>query len=120
MDRLLNIVAGISILLALLVLISVRRAHIRVEYSVSWLGASVLLFLLSRSEPFLRWIGSLMGVDYAPVALLVLMSAIFLAVFYVFSIRISDLRETNISLIQRLAILEYKVQNLYEKSPNQS
>jgi hypothetical protein len=116
LDRLLSIVTGISILLALIVLISVRRSHIRVEYSVSWLGAAAILFVLSRSEWLLNEIGSLIGIGYPPVVLAVLIAAIFLAVFYLYSIRLSDLRETNIELTQRIAILEYKVRNLYEKS----
>ena len=40
MDRLLNVTTVLSILLLIMVLISVRRAHIRVEYSVSWLLAA--------------------------------------------------------------------------------
>jgi hypothetical protein len=115
MDRLLSIVTGISILLGLIVLISVRRAHIRVEYSVSWLVAAATLLLLSRSEWLLRQIGALMGIDYPPVVLAVLMAAVFLAVFYVYSIRLSDLKETNIELTQRIAILEFKIRSVYEK-----
>src|SRR2546423_1522515 len=41
MDRLLNFTTGLSLLLIVLVLASVRRAHIRVEYSVSWLLAGL-------------------------------------------------------------------------------
>ena len=35
MDRLLNVTTGLSVILLVMVLVSVRRAHIRVEYSVS-------------------------------------------------------------------------------------
>ena len=48
MERLLNVMTGASVLLIVLVLVSVRRAHIRVEYSVSWLLAGVALLVLSR------------------------------------------------------------------------
>ena len=48
MDRLLNVTTGVSLVLLVIVLISVRRAHIRVEYSVSWLAAAVALLVLSR------------------------------------------------------------------------
>ena len=41
MDRLLTVVNVMSIALFLLVLISVRRERIRVEYSVSWLAAAI-------------------------------------------------------------------------------
>ena len=45
MDRLLKVTTVLSIALMLLVLFSVRRSHIRVEYSMSWLiAASALLF----------------------------------------------------------------------------
>ncbi len=46
MDRLLNVITVFSLLLIGLVLLSVRRAHIRVEYSVSWLIAAVVLLVL--------------------------------------------------------------------------
>jgi len=116
LDRLLSIVTGISVLLALLVLVSVRRAHIRVEYSVSWLAAAGLLFVLSRSEGLLHWFGRMIGLESGPLVLVVLISAVFLAVFYVFSLRISEMRESNIELTQRLAILEFKVKNIHERT----
>ena len=48
MHHLLNVVTLLSLVLLAIVLVSVRRAHIRVEYSVSWLGAAVTLIVLSR------------------------------------------------------------------------
>ena len=54
MDRLLNALAVLSLALILSVLISIRRAHIRVEYSVSWLLAALLLLGLSRWATALR------------------------------------------------------------------
>lgn len=118
MDRLLNVVTGISVLLALLVLISVRRSRIRVEYSVSWLAASALLLLLSLSEPVLQWMGQQIGITYPPMVLLVLAGSLFIAVFYVFSVRLSGLRDTNIELTQKLAILEYRIRKIYEEQQN--
>ena len=63
MDRLLNFTTGMSVLLIALVLTSLRRAHIRVEYSVSWLMASLAILVLSRvaidcSKPSRRSSGS--------------------------------------------------------------
>src|SRR5260221_15966 len=48
-DRLMDIMTGLSLLLIVLVLASVRRAHIRVEYSVSWLIGAAALLVLSRA-----------------------------------------------------------------------
>jgi hypothetical protein len=120
MDRLLNVVSILSIALAVLVLVSVRRAHIRVEYSVSWLAAAVALFVLSRAKGTLHWVSDLLGITYPPLALILVGACVFLLVFYRFSIRISDLKDANIALTQRVAILEYRLQSRNEEDEDQA
>jgi hypothetical protein len=114
MDRLLNLLTLLSVLLMGFVLFSVRRSHIRVEYSVSWLAAATALLILSRSHTALNWIASYLGLTYPPIALIILIFFVFLAVFYRFSMIISDLKDANIAMAQRLAILEYRLQSLNE------
>lgn len=114
MDRLLNAMTILSILLMVLVLFSVRRSHIRVEYSVSWLGAATALLVLSRSRTALNWITHYLGLPDAPLALLMLVFCVFLVVFYRFSVIISELKDSNIAIAQRLAILEYHLHSLNE------
>ena len=114
-QRLLNVMTVFSIVLLLLVLRSVRRAHIRVEYSVSWLGASVTLLVLSRMHGVLGWIAGFTGVGDLPLALVFIAGCLFLIVFYRFSIVISDLKDATISLAQRVAILEFNLRALDEK-----
>ena len=63
MDRLMNVVAVLSGLLIVLVLLSIRRAHIRVEYSGSWLAAGVLARTLAAAAV------TLLTVTYLSVAL---------------------------------------------------
>ena len=60
-----------------MVLISVRRAHIRVEYSVSWLLAAVAMLLLSRSRPVLDAITRWTGVPDTPLTLFLIGGALF-------------------------------------------
>ncbi len=115
MDRLMNIVAVLSLVLIGLVLISVRRAHIRVEYSGSWLAAGVLLLALSRWRALQQWIASVVGLDDAPLAVLMAVGAIFLVVLYRSSMVISDLKDNNIALAQKVAILEFQMGSLDEK-----
>ena len=115
MERLLNVMTVFSIVLILFVLRSLRRAHIRVEYCVSWLGASVTLLVLSRSRRALEWMGRFLGIGDAALALLFIVGCLFLIVFYRFSIVISDLKDANISLAQRVAILEFHLRSLNEK-----
>lgn len=115
MDRLLSIIAGVSILLIAVVLLNIRRAHIRVEYSVSWLGAAVSMLALSQSPWLLTQLGQLIGVNNQPIALLLVVGALFLIVFFRFSVIISDLKDANIALTQKVAILEYQLNALHEK-----
>ena len=116
MDRLSNVMAIFSLLLAALVLASVRRAHIRVEYSVSWLVAALVLFVLSRWHALQEWMRAAVGVQDAPLALLMAFGAVFLVVLYRYSLIISQLKDSNIALTQRIAILEFKLTSLDEEN----
>ena len=110
-----NLLTVFSIGLIALVLTSVRREHIRVEYSVSWLVAGVLLFLLSLNHSLVHWLASLLGMPDSPVTLLMFVLCIFLVVFYRFSVTVSALKDTSIALAQRVAILEYQVKSANEQ-----
>ena len=114
MERLLNAVTILSLALMAAVLFSVRRSHIRVEYSVSWLAAAAILLLLSRSHPLLNWISDQLGLTYPPLALFLLVSCIFVVVIYRLSVVISDLKDANIAMAQRLAIVEFQLQGRNE------
>lgn len=115
MERLLNVMTGTSLLLIALVLVSVRRAHIRVEYSVSWLIAAVALLALSRARSFLDVCAEYMGISYAPLAVLLIIGGVFLIMFFRFSVIVSKLKDDNIALAQRVAILEYHIQSIREQ-----
>jgi hypothetical protein len=112
MDRLLNVTTGVSIILLIMVLVSVRRAHIRVEYSVSWLLAVGAMLILSRAHPLLDAVRNLIGLPDSPLTLFLLAGGVFLIMFFRFSVITSHLRDDNIALAQRVAILEYHLQNL--------
>ena len=118
MDRLLDVLALLSALLLILVLISVRRAHIRVEYSGTWLGAALALLLLSRSPALLNTIASRLGVVYPPLAVMLIAGVLFLIMFYRFSVIVSKLKDNNIALAQRIAILEYRLESVEKKGAN--
>jgi hypothetical protein len=112
MDRLLNVTTALSIVLLIMVLISVRRAHIRVEYSVSWLLASAVMLILSRARPVLEYVTSHTGIPDTPLTLFLIAGSVFLVMFFRFSIIISHLRDDNIALAQRVAILEFHIRSL--------
>lgn len=116
MDRLLNVTAAVSFVLLVIVLISVRRAHIRPEYSITWLlGASAML-LLSRARPALDFFRRLTGLPDTPLTLFLIAAAFFLILFFRFSVIVSHLRDDNVALAQRVAILEFHIQSLRQPS----
>ncbi|MEO8024976.1 MAG: DUF2304 domain-containing protein [Bryobacteraceae bacterium] len=115
MERLLNVVSLLSLTLAVFVLFSLRRQHIRVEYSVSWLVAAVILFLLSRWHAGLVWLAGTLGIADPTLALAMIIAGVFLAVFYRFSMILSHLKDANIALAQRCAILEFRLESLESK-----
>src|SRR5260370_558674 len=86
MDRLLNVTTGLSVILLVMVLISVRRAHIRVEYSVSWLLAAAAMLILSRAHPLLDAVRNMIGLPDSPLTLFLLAGGVFLFIFFRFSV----------------------------------
>jgi hypothetical protein len=112
MNALLNATTVLSALLIVLILVSVRRAHIRVEYSVSWLLAATGMLLLSRARPFLDFLTRRFGIPDTPLTLFLIAGSMFLVIFFRFSIIISHLRDDNIALAQRVAILEFHIRSI--------
>ena len=109
MQGLLNFLTGLSVLLIIMVLVSVRRSHIRAEYSVSWLGAALTLLVLSRAHSLLNRLAAVLGISSPPMALVMVVGCLFLLVPSVCRVIISVLCDANIALVQRLAMLEYYV-----------
>ncbi len=115
MDRLFDMVAVFSLVLIVWVLSSVRRAHIRVEYSVSWLLAGAVLLVLALWRTLDDRIAMALGISDSFIALAIFAGAAFLIVLYRLSLRISGLNDSSITLAQQVAILEFKLKALNEK-----
>src|SRR5262245_48230997 len=103
MDRLLNVTTAVSLLLLGIVLFSLRRAHIRVEYSVSWLMAALAMLVLSRSRPLLDIVRNWMRLPDSPLALFLLAGAVAIIKYFPFYIIISHLRDDNVDLEIRIS-----------------
>lgn len=116
MEPLLNAITIVSLAVIVLVLLSLRRAHIRVEYSISWLGAALTLLVLSRWRSLIERVMGWLGLGNDPASALVLLIVCLLFVIsYRFSIVISRLKDANIALAQKVAMLEFRVRTLDEK-----
>ncbi len=110
-----TMVAAVTLLLIAAVLVQVRRAHIRVEYSVSWLGAGIALLLVVFLPGLLPSLARLAGLQDETLTLLLLVGCLFLFVLFRLSMVVSALKENNIALAQRLAILEFHLSHLHEE-----
>ena len=115
MNQLFDVVTIFSLILIVWVLSSVRREHIRVEYSVSWLLAGTVLLVLARWRALDEWIAAALGTTDSFIALGMIAGAAFLAVLYRLSLRISGLKDSSITLAQQVAILEFRLEALNEK-----
>ena len=115
MDRLFDVVAVFSVVLIVWVLGAVRRARIRVEYSVSWLLAGTVLLVLARWRTLDDWMAAALGISDSFIALAMIAGAAFLVVLYRLSLRISGLKDSSITLAQQVAILEFQLRALNEK-----
>jgi hypothetical protein len=115
MDRVMTVLMILSISIIVMVLHSVRREHIRVEYSVSWLSSAVLLLVLSLNPGAVVWLAQTLGVASPAIAILMTVFFVFLFVGFRFSLRVSALKDANIALAQRVAILKFHIKSAHEQ-----
>ncbi len=115
MDRLFDVVGIFSLVLIVWVLSSMRREHIRVEYSVSWLLAGAVLLVLASWRTLDDRLAAALGLSDSFIALAMVAGAAFLVVLYRLSLRISGLKDSSITLAQQVAILEFRLEALAKK-----
>ena len=120
MERLLDLLSIVSICLFIVVMRGLRRSSIRIEYSVSWLAAATLIFALSRWKSLLIRVSDLLGINEPLLVLIFLIMLVFLGVFHRVSLVISHLKNMNVTLTQRVAILEYQLRRTHGITENTS
>ena len=109
MERIRVAAIGFAVLLLVQIIRAVRREHIRVEYSMAWFGAATLLLALSLSQTALDWLSRVLGVDDSSFVLLVVAGVLFLFTFLRFSVQVSELKDHNILLSQKVGLLEWEI-----------
>jgi len=95
-----------SLFLLVLIVFLIRKKKIREEYAILWIIIFTVFLLLSVFRGIIDKISSLLGIQYQPASLfLILIGCTFLLMFH-FSLVISDLKKKINALATALTILE--------------
>lgn len=106
-----------SFFLLVLIVYLIRKKKIREEYAILWIAIFFVFLILSLFRGIIDKISLLLGIQYQPASLfLILIGCTFLLMFH-FSLVISDLKKKINSMATALAILE---ESLGKKKDNPS
>jgi hypothetical protein len=107
---LLSIFGSLVVLFFILRLIKLKK--IKEEYSLLWIGFSVVFLVLSLFRPLLESLANVLGIYYAPSALLLIFVLAHFFILVQFSMVISKLSDNNKNLTQEIALLKAKVNSI--------
>ena len=99
----------VAVLIALTVVLYVRRWRLKEEYSLLWLVLAVTMVVPASAPGLVEWFADRLDVLYAP-ALLFFFALAFVAVMlFHYSLEISRLSDQNRELAQELGLLRARV-----------
>jgi hypothetical protein len=105
-----SIFAAIAALLLLVVILElVRSRRLQERYALLWMMTSIVLLVFALWRDGLNVLASTVGIAYPPSALFLLGALFILIVLLHYSTVISELAERNLTLAQRIALLEQKL-----------
>ena len=112
-----------SLFLFAFILRLVKRKRLKEEYSLLWLGFGLIFIALAFYRPLLEVVANMLGIIYAPAALLLILVTSAFFILIQFSVVISKLAEGNKNLIQEVGILKAELkkiqQTIKEKENNE-
>jgi hypothetical protein len=92
--------------LGMVLLFVFRRGLIHVDYSMPWLFALVAFGFLSTNDSFVDWAGKILGVTYAPIAIVFIAMSILLGLIIVLLMAVTRLQQRQMQIIRQFAITE--------------
>lgn len=103
----LQIIIGVSILVALLIVIGmVRNRKLELKYALIWLVAGAAILLFDCFPSFMNWLSRKMGIA-SPVNMLFLLGFLFsLIIIFILTIVVSRLSVRIKDLAQKIALFE--------------
>jgi len=101
-----------SLILVLVIVQLIRKQKLREEYALAWLGASLIILLLSVFGGLIKILAALFAVSYAPTLALVLGLLFVLVVLLSQSVALSSQADCIRDLAQQVTLLEWRVRQL--------
>lgn len=120
MDKIQIILISTSIVLILLLVGLTRSRKIRIQYSLLWFLSAFLLLIFSVFRDLLAIFAKFVNIYYAPSFIIVVIIFIGFVLGIHFSIVLSTLSEENKKLIQEVALLNNRIENLEKNKPVKS
>jgi len=102
----------IGILVSLFVINSVRTRKLKEEFALLWLLTSVVLVLTPLVIDYLDMVAYALGIEYPPALIFLLAIITLLLILFQFSLRISRFSDQIKLLVQEVAVLNARIEDL--------
>ncbi len=99
-----------SVCLIIFILNLIRKKRLREEFSILWLVTAFIFLLISIFRPLLDKFSYLLGIEYPPAALFLILILGLTMVCIHFSVAISEFKETNKKLLQEFGLLRAELE----------
>ncbi|MFO7722266.1 MAG: DUF2304 domain-containing protein [Bacteroidales bacterium] len=109
-----------SLLLIGYILRVIRKQRLKEEYSLLWLGISIVFLIFSAWRQGLEKLADLLGIAYAPAALFMLILVGVILILIQFSMIISRLSERSKVLAQEIALMKLEIERLGRPAKDQA
>lgn len=107
--NILYIIIGVALFIYILSV--VIKGTFDIYESIFWLVGTIIILILSIFPNLIIWMASLIGIEYAPSLLFLLVAVFLLFINFRNTKKIAKQKEKILSLAQDVAILKYEVEN---------
>ncbi len=101
----------IGVVLFIYILSVVIKGTFDIYESIFWLVGTIIILILSIFPNLIIWMASIIGIEYAPSLLFLLVAVFLLFINFRNTQKIAKQKEKILSLAQDVAILKYEVEN---------
>lgn len=109
-----------SVILLLITVQLVRKHRLREEYALVWLGASLVIFVLTVFDPLVGFLAGLFAVSYPPTLIVVFGVLFCLIILLSQSVLISTQADRIRDLAQSVGLLEWRIHQLQARRISES